>query len=77
MAHALKGVCASIGAIRLTAVANGLMRCSREDLKRTESRLRIEVVETAVATMEGIHAILTELDDMKAAENSTAFLHTN
>jgi two-component system sensor histidine kinase RpfC len=46
-AHALKGVCASIGATRLEALANRLMRVTGEDLNHSGSRLKIDVMETS------------------------------
>jgi phage baseplate assembly protein W len=61
----------------LTAVATALMRSSREELKRTEPRLRVEVIETSAATVEAIHSILAELEEKKPSEHSSAFLHTN
>ena len=45
-AHALKGVCASIGATRLETIANRLMRTTAEDLIRSGSRLKADVAET-------------------------------
>ena len=46
-AHALKGVCSSIGATRLEAIANRLMRATPEELNRTGARLKADVVETS------------------------------
>ena len=46
-AHALKGVCASIGATRLEAVANRLMRATTEELIQAGGRLKADVVETS------------------------------
>ncbi len=76
-AHALKGVCASIGAVRLMTVATGLMRCSREELKRSEARMKTDVAEASVATLEAIGNILANIDSQKPADSSAAFLHTN
>jgi len=45
-AHALKGVCASIGATRLESIANRLMRTTREELTQAGVRLKSDVVET-------------------------------
>lgn len=76
-AHALKGVCASIGAVRLMAVATGLMRCSREDLKRAEARMRTDVTEASAATLDAIGNILADIDRQKSVDSSAAFLHMN
>lgn len=76
-AHALKGVCASIGAVRLMAVATGLMRCSREDLKRAEARMRTDVTEASAATLDAIGNILVDIDSQKSVDSSAAFLHMN
>jgi len=47
-AHALKGVCASIGATRLETLANRLMRVTTEELTQSGSpRLRTDVSETS------------------------------
>jgi two-component system, sensor histidine kinase RpfC len=76
-AHALKGVCASIGAVRLMTVATGLMRCSREDLKRAEPRMRTDVSEASAVTLAAIEKILSEIDQTKFVDHSAALLHTN
>lgn len=46
-AHALKGVCASVGATRLETIANRLMRATAEELTQSGGRLRTDVVETS------------------------------
>ncbi len=46
-AHALKGVCASIGATRLETIASRLMRSTAEELARSGARLKIDVAETS------------------------------
>jgi len=46
-AHALKGVCASVGATRLETIANRLMRATAEELIQSGGRLRTDVVETS------------------------------
>ena len=46
-AHALKGVCASVGATRLETIANRLMRATVDELTQSGTRLRIDVVETS------------------------------
>ena len=46
-AHALKGVCASIGATRLETLASRLMRVTTEELIQSGSRLRTDVSETS------------------------------
>jgi HPt (histidine-containing phosphotransfer) domain-containing protein len=46
-AHALKGVCASIGAARLETIANRLMRATAEELSQSGTRVRADVSETS------------------------------
>ena len=76
MAHALKGVCASIGAIRLMGLANNLMRMSRDELRRNGTKLRAEITETTQATNLGIQGVLDGLGDNDAGR-SAASLHLN
>ena len=76
MAHALKGVCASIGAIRLMGLANNLMRMSRDELRRNGTKLRTEITETTQATTLGIQGVLDDLGDNDTGR-SAASLHLN
>lgn len=76
-AHALKGVCASIGAVRLMTLANSLMRMGRDEIRRNASRLRSELSETSLATVSGIQGVLGELDSEAVDGRSTASLHSN
>jgi two-component system sensor histidine kinase RpfC len=46
-AHALKGVCASIGATRLETIANRLMRATVEELTQSGGRLKADVIDTS------------------------------
>jgi two-component system sensor histidine kinase RpfC len=46
-AHALKGVCASIGATRLEIIAGRLMRATAEELIQSGVRVKSDVIETS------------------------------
>ena len=53
-AHALKGVCASVGATRLESLMRRLTRVTTEELRQTATRVRADVAE---ASRESIAAI--------------------
>jgi len=57
-AHALKGVCASIGATRLETIANRLMRTTAEELAQSGARLRTDVVETSRQSVASLRSAL-------------------
>lgn len=59
-AHALKGVCASIGATRLEAIANRLMRATGEELSQQGTRLKAEVLETSRQSVAAIRNALPD-----------------
>jgi HPt (histidine-containing phosphotransfer) domain-containing protein len=46
-AHALKGVCSSVGATRLETMANRLLRSSAEELVQHAARLNADIIETS------------------------------
>ena len=46
-AHALKGVCASVGATRLETIAKRLMGATTEELTQSGARVKADVVETS------------------------------
>lgn len=72
-AHALKGVCASIGAMRLMAIANTLMRAPRNELQRSAARMKSDVSEASRVTAEAIDTILLDLEhhgDLNRARSS-------
>lgn len=57
-AHALKGVCASIGATRLETLANRLMRVTTEELIQSGSRLKTDVAETSRHSVAALRSAL-------------------
>ncbi|MFH1603152.1 MAG: response regulator, partial [Pseudomonadota bacterium] len=59
-AHALKGVCASVGATRLETIANRLMRASTEDLIQSAGRLKADVVETSWQSVAALRRALPD-----------------
>ena len=58
IAHALKGVCASVGAGRLEWLANKLMRMPAEELEQPGERLKTDITETARLTVAAIRNIV-------------------
>lgn len=56
MAHALKGVCASIGATRLETISNRLMRATAEELTHSGERLKADVIETSRQTVAALRS---------------------
>ena len=58
-AHALKGVCANVGAVRLSALASTLMSMSSEDLDDVRDRLQADIRETMRATLVAIGEMAT------------------
>lgn len=59
-AHALKGVCVTVGAIRLEALASRLMRATSEELAQAGARLRADVAETSRQSLTAIRNILLD-----------------
>lgn len=57
-AHALKGVCASVGATRLETIANRLMRATAEELIQSGNRLKADVVETTRQSVASLRSAL-------------------
>lgn len=57
-AHALKGVSASVGAVRLASLANKLMRIDRWELKPSSERWRVDITETANRSIADIRNIM-------------------
>jgi len=65
-AHALKGVCASIGATRLANIANRLMRATAEELTHSAGRVKADVIET---NRQSIAALRSSLPDRAGTVN--------
>ena len=57
LAHALKGVCASIGASRLEWLANNVMKLPREELEASASRLQRDFIEARHETVRLIRTV--------------------
>lgn len=58
-AHALRGVCASVGAARLGSVAARLMHIALEDLRRDAGKLRTETAELARRSLDALRRIVS------------------
>jgi two-component system sensor histidine kinase RpfC len=74
-AHALKGVCANIGAIRLFALANRMMVASREEVEASFERWSADIDDEFRATVDALR------NEARAARrdtsgNGTASLHS-
>lgn len=57
-AHALKGICATVGASRLETLANRLAQSTGEELAQAGARLRTDVAETCRQSIAAIRSIL-------------------
>ena len=73
-AHALKGVCANIGAVRLVGLSSSLMAIRREDIKQPE-RLIADIETARSATDAAISQVIDELDDSGQNPDLSAILH--
>lgn len=76
-AHALKGVCASVGAARLVGLSTVLMRSSHEDLQLAEDRMQADIMEAARVSAAAIGDIVAALDRPESADQLAALLHSN
>jgi two-component system, sensor histidine kinase RpfC len=74
-AHALKGVSANVGAVRLFALASKLMIAPREDVEAAVDRWSVDLGDELRATVE---ALKKEVGDARAAclANGTTSLHS-
>ena len=59
-AHALKGVCASVGAARLEWLAGTLMRAPRHELEQGAERLKTDVAEAGRMTVAAIRDVMLD-----------------
>jgi two-component system sensor histidine kinase RpfC len=60
-AHALKGVCVNIGAMRLVAVAGNLMNIPSDELERFRDRLTADLRDTFNMTIQSLNKAIAEL----------------
>lgn len=72
-AHALKGVCVNVGAVRLATLASSIMRLSSEELGVASSRLIGDVEESSRATLQALRATIAETQPQSSG--STSALH--
>lgn len=72
-AHALKGVSASVGAVRIVALASSLMTASREELDASGPRLAADLQETVRITVHALRKLVSESPGRSAQD--TASLH--
>jgi CheY-like chemotaxis protein/HPt (histidine-containing phosphotransfer) domain-containing protein len=61
-AHALRGVCASVGATQLAAIATQLMRITAEDLSQSRDRWRRDVSQFEMLSVNALGDILLTTD---------------
>ena len=66
IAHALKGVSANVGAVRLAALASGLMNMSSDELDASHERLGADLRESSRATILAIRKIVADVDPSSA-----------
>ncbi len=66
IAHALKGVCANIGAIRLATLASTLMNLSSDELDSSRERLGIDIRESSQATLLALRKVVAETGQASA-----------
>jgi two-component system sensor histidine kinase RpfC len=59
-AHALKGVTDSVGAVRLSAVANRLMKVARGDLAANRGRFQADIREATVQSVGELRLVINE-----------------
>lgn len=59
-AHALKGVTDSIGAVRLSAVANRLMKVARGDLAKDKVRFQADIREATLQSLGELRLVINE-----------------
>lgn len=59
-AHALKGVCTTVGATRLESLASRLVQSTGEELTQAGARLRADVAETTRQSIAAIRSILLD-----------------
>ncbi|MDR3389758.1 MAG: ATP-binding protein [Rudaea sp.] len=73
VAHALKGVSANVGAVRLAALASSLMNMSSDELESSQDRLVADVRDWSRTTVLALRKIVAELTPSSAG--NTSLLH--
>ena len=76
-AHALKGVCASIGATRLVSLSTMLMRASRERQDPAAERILADILDVSQASIAAIQDIIAVLDKPDSSGQSGSLLQAN
>ncbi len=72
-AHALKGVCVNVGAVRLATLASSIMRLSSDEIDSSSNRLALDIRDTSHAT---IHALREAVASMQPkSDRGTSSLH--
>jgi two-component system sensor histidine kinase RpfC len=66
-AHALKGVCLEIGAIRLTNVSLAIMRSDDAQLESQTAKMRANLRDVASNTLAAIDGIITQQTQIAAS----------
>jgi two-component system sensor histidine kinase RpfC len=72
VAHALKGVSANVGAVRLAKLAHGLMNLSSEEIDASRDRLAADLREWSKATIQALREVVTKTT---TSTNNTSTLH--
>ena len=76
-AHALKGVCASIGATRLVSLSSGLMSASCERQDAATERIVAEITEVSSASLEAIRDLIAEQTAQHSSGPLASLLQAN
>ncbi len=74
VAHALKGVCANVGAVRLATLAGTLLQMPSEELESSGDRLAADLRECARITVDALRQTIA---DSASSSGSTGTLHLN
>ena len=74
VAHALKGVCANVGAVRLASLAGTLLQMPSEELESSGDRLAADLRECARITVDALRQTIA---DSTSSSGSTGTLHLN
>jgi two-component system sensor histidine kinase RpfC len=74
VAHALKGVSANVGAIRLAKLAHGLMNLPSEEIDAARDRLAADLREWSKATIQALREIIAQANAASAGDTGSLHL---
>ena len=66
VAHALKGVCINVGAMRLVALASNLMRMSSDEIEQASPRIAMDLRQAHAVTVQALHTAIAESTPLAA-----------